>query len=571
MARSFFFPLFAALTAPLAVAAQPRGTQPNTLQHPLAPAERCTECHAGGSTGTGEPYMAADTWAASMMANASRDPLFLATLTVAEQDSPGLGTICLRCHTPSAFTGGRATPGTGARLDPLEGDLDGVHCDTCHRSIVPEGVPGAPHLSNAQLYFSDAPMGAIATRFGPRDNPVPSPRHPSMGSAFVRDARLCGQCHDVDHPTNRRRDLTGRDTGAPFPLQSTYTEWAQSDFARRANPETCVTCHMPTIPGDPLPSTRIPGAPPREGQRRHDFLGANAWGMAMLEAAYPGERDEAYRSMRTRIERYLRSAARVELLSPPTTGAAGSTVRLRVKVTNLSGHKLPTGYEDARLMWLQVQVGDTVVSGAYAQDELVEDRQVRVYRFQAGHYENGRVSPSDFVARHDVVLEDTRIPPLGMRADARTQPVGRDYTGGEGGTLRNYDEASFDVPLPMQPGTVPVTVRLMYRSTTKHYVEAIAGANRTDTRGRELLRVWNASGRAAPLSIAEAVTMVTVTPSSTTDPEGGCSVSPPRAPRPSKLLGLALLATVTFAAALERSRRRAGGSASSSRHPTGPA
>ncbi|MFO0607603.1 MAG: multiheme c-type cytochrome [Polyangiales bacterium] len=553
MARTAL-PFFAALLTPALGFAQPLGTQPGTLVNPLSPAERCSECHAGGTTASGERYMAADAWGASMMANASRDPLFLATLTVAEQDAPGVGTVCLRCHTPSGFTGGRATPGLGTRLDGLEGDLDGVHCDTCHRSVIPAGVASAPHLANAQIYYSDAPEGSIAPRFGPRDNPVTSPRHPSMGSAFIRDSRLCGQCHNIDHPTNHRLGADGRDTGVAFPLQSTYTEWAQSDFARRAQPETCATCHMPAIPGAALPSTRIPDAPLREGQRRHDFLGANEWGMAMLEAAYPGERDEEYRAMRTRIQTYLRTSARVELLSPPATGAAGSTARVRVKVTNLSGHKLPTGYEDARLMWLQVQVGGTVVSGAFVDDELVEDRQARVYRFQAGRYEGGRATPSDFVARHNTVIEDTRIPPLGMRADARTQPVGRDYSGGEGGALRNYDEASFDVTLPAQPGPVPVTVRLMYRSTTKHYVEAIAGANRTDMRGRELLRVWNASGRAAPFSVAEATAMVTVTPAVAPEPEGGCSTRPTFTGR-AGIVGFAGLALVVGAAARRRRRR----------------
>jgi hypothetical protein len=505
---------------------QPLGTQPETLREPLASADRCTECHASAKTPTGELYMAGDTWSASMMANSARDPLFLATLTIAEQDSPGLGTTCLRCHTPSAFVAGRATPGFGTRLSALDGDTDGVHCDTCHRSIIPDGVAGAPHVGNAQLYFSDGTADTLPLRFGPRNDPYMSPRHPSMGSTFLRDARLCGQCHDVNHPNNPRLSTEGRMMAPSFPLQSTYTEWSQSDFARRGQPETCQTCHMREIAGDPLPSTRIPGAPSRPNQRRHEFMGANEWGMAMLRAAYPGDRDESYDAMRTQIRAYLRTAARVELLTPPTTAAAGSTVMLRVRVTNLSGHKLPTGYEDARLMWLQVQAGDTVVSGAYIADELSENPPPHVYRFQAGHFEAGRATPSDFVARHNVVLEDTRIPPLGMRPDERTQPVGRDYSGGPDNTLRNYDDATFAVPIPAQTGNVSLTVRLMYRSTTKHYVEAISGANRTDDRGRTLTRVFDASGRAAPFSVAEAMTTLTVTAANPGDEGGGCSATP---------------------------------------------
>jgi hypothetical protein len=50
----------------------------------------------------------------SMMGNTLRDPLFLAALTVAEQDRPGVGDWCLRCHTPpgswAAAPGARPTP-----------------------------------------------------------------------------------------------------------------------------------------------------------------------------------------------------------------------------------------------------------------------------------------------------------------------------------------------------------------------------------------------------------------------------------------------------------------------------
>lgn len=510
---------------------QPHGTQPGTLRAPLEPAARCTECHAGETTPAGQTYMAGDAWGPSMMANAARDPLFLATLTVAEQQAPNVSAVCLRCHTPTAFTGGRATR-LGAALDPVLGDTDGVHCDSCHRSIIDPAVPGSPFLSNAQLTFSDAPVDGVATRFGPRADPAISPRHPSMGSAFIRDARLCGQCHDVDHPTLHRLSPTGQDTGRPFPLQSTYSEWAQSDFARRADPQTCQHCHMPEIVGDPLPSSRLPGSPARAGQRRHDFLGGNEWGLALLRAAFPGELDAEFDRARMATRAALRTAATVALIDPPTTGAAGSTARVRVRVTNNTGHKLPTGYEDARQIWVQVQVGARVVSGAYVDDELVRDGQARVYEFEPGRMEGGRVVPSDFVALHTVVIGDTRIPPRGMRADDRTAPVGRDYSGGEGGALRHWDDATFDVPLPAAAGDVPVTVRLMYRATTKHYVETIAAANRTDDRGRELLRLFNATDRAAPFEMASVSATVRVTAAtSPPDDGGGCAVGPGAAGR----------------------------------------
>ena len=113
------------------------GTQPGGLNEgaPLDSSSSCgVTCHY--SRDIAEPSaMPYDTWAGSMMANAMRDPLFLAALTVAEQDAPGVGDYCLRCHTPPGFVGGRtrSTP-TASRGTALESaDLDGVTCDSCHR------------------------------------------------------------------------------------------------------------------------------------------------------------------------------------------------------------------------------------------------------------------------------------------------------------------------------------------------------------------------------------------------------------------------------------------------------
>ena len=41
-------------------------------------------------------------WGGSMMSHASRDPVFWAALAVAEDDLPGSGDLCLRCHVPKA-------------------------------------------------------------------------------------------------------------------------------------------------------------------------------------------------------------------------------------------------------------------------------------------------------------------------------------------------------------------------------------------------------------------------------------------------------------------------------------
>src|SRR5687768_18193674 len=108
------------------------GTQPFELAIPLDPPEGCVDCHGGFAD---SPI---DAWEGTMMANAMRDPLFLAALTIANQDIPGIGDFCLRCHTPPGWLEGRCAPGDTSLL--IEEDFEGVTCDVCHRMVqAPEG------------------------------------------------------------------------------------------------------------------------------------------------------------------------------------------------------------------------------------------------------------------------------------------------------------------------------------------------------------------------------------------------------------------------------------------------
>jgi hypothetical protein len=71
-----------------------------------------------------------------MMAQASRDPVFWACMTVAAQDShwaigtPNAVDICERCHFPEGWLGGRSDPPNASAM--TGSDFDGLHCDFCH-------------------------------------------------------------------------------------------------------------------------------------------------------------------------------------------------------------------------------------------------------------------------------------------------------------------------------------------------------------------------------------------------------------------------------------------------------
>ena len=88
------------------------GTQPHELLQPIAVSGSCTGCHSGFHAEQ-EPY---EPWAASMMGQAGRDPVFYAALAIANQDAANSGEWCLRCHAPGAWLDGRSVPADGSAL-----------------------------------------------------------------------------------------------------------------------------------------------------------------------------------------------------------------------------------------------------------------------------------------------------------------------------------------------------------------------------------------------------------------------------------------------------------------------
>ena len=103
----------AATTVPTDV--QMPGTQPGEASG-IESVSRCDNCHgnfASPGVPREEPWF---NWAGGMMAHASRDPVFWATVAIAEQDFDGSGDLCIRCHVPEGWLAGRSTPTDGSAL-----------------------------------------------------------------------------------------------------------------------------------------------------------------------------------------------------------------------------------------------------------------------------------------------------------------------------------------------------------------------------------------------------------------------------------------------------------------------
>jgi hypothetical protein len=182
-----------------AIVQQP-GTQPGETAGLEAP-NKCDNCHGGYNTAA-EP---AHNWRGSMMAHAGRDPIFWATLAVAEQDFDGAGDLCLRCHSTTGWLAGRSTPTDGSGL--AASDSDGVDCDFCHKATNPDNSEHTG-VMNPPFIASDADEGyygsGMASLWGGNEKLGPyadaEPKHQFLASRFHRSADFCGTCHDVSNP-----------------------------------------------------------------------------------------------------------------------------------------------------------------------------------------------------------------------------------------------------------------------------------------------------------------------------------------------------------------------------------
>ncbi len=241
------------------------GTQPNPATNITAPADdqadgACVNCHWGNpglATDQGMPGFA---WQGSMMAQAARDPIFWATMTVAAQDSiwaigrPNATDLCLRCHFPQGWMSDRSDDVSGGMM--TGGDFDGVHCDVCHSLYDPfftatangtrgetdwdEAVSasisqqvtntrlvdwslasgltffnGSPFYNNAteapvsltytengggQMFMESTPLNPQSMRGPFADAAVDTETHDKLYSRYHKSKYFCSTCHDVSNP-----------------------------------------------------------------------------------------------------------------------------------------------------------------------------------------------------------------------------------------------------------------------------------------------------------------------------------------------------------------------------------
>jgi len=200
---------------PLAVKNDPLVRMPGSQQGQgtLEAANRCMNCHSGYGQPAAEP---GSNWQGSMMAQAARDFLYFACVTVAAQDSihavgrPNATDLCLRCHFPKGWMENRSDP-TNASL-MTGADYDAVQCDTCHSMV-------DPHFETTRLGTRE---GSDWAGYWDETNASGTPSSTEALTTYQRDSAIIGNFTLF--------------SGAPFftagrlPFSPLYTEAAGGQF-----------------------------------------------------------------------------------------------------------------------------------------------------------------------------------------------------------------------------------------------------------------------------------------------------------------------------------------------------
>jgi len=464
--------------------------------------EACGVCHISAPGATAMKNQADEdispyyTWQATMMANSFRDPYFRAQL---QKETAAAGEavqeLCLRCHTPmvhhEAILNGKAPPRLSVAVDDEDAAADdGVSCTVCHM-ISPEGLGTVGSFSGRPKFNEDRSI------FGPFEDVETRPmraqvNYTPMKGEHIQSSALCATCHTLltDHH------------GSLFPEQTPYLEWRNSEFNNEregADPQktrTCQQCHMPE-----QAKTRIARSPngfdfripEREGYRSHAFVGGNAFMLDILREhrsdLYLEAEDEQLLAMAAATRAQLANKTARLTISQPTQ--EDGVLAFEVAVTNLTGHKFPTGYP-ARRAWLKVEVlvAGKVVFASGAVDEqgrivgvkdelrvphvqtITKPSDVVIYEMIANGPDG---QPTTYLTKMAERRKDTRLLPRGfdMRGPhvADIAPVG---VAGDEDFQAGGDRVACRIQLPAGAGEDwQVRATLCYQSVPPVWVDAL--------------------------------------------------------------------------------------------------
>jgi len=476
----------------------------------FAAAGICVICHQNNVDEAGNDVSNGEYWRSTMMANAAKDPYYLAgvSLNVARypEYSAAIETKCSTCHMPMAHFSD-AAKGEESIIFSANGYLDlqhplhtlasdGVSCTTCHQ-IQNEELGGFTSFSGGAVFDLRTPMGTRSL-FGPFVPQRSGQNIMSRTSGFIpqlgnhlSQSELCATCHNLyTHYVNE----DGTFSEEWFAEQTPYSEWLNSDYATQS---TCQDCHMPPAEGAVVLANMGP-AIKRSPYAKHNFVGGNVYMLGMLKN-FGGELNvqagtEHFDATINRTLSQLQSQSAMLSISDPLL--EDTMLSFGVTTNILTGHKFPTGYPSRRA-WLHVTVrdnngkvvfesGDLSSSGAIRGNDNDADTQA----FEP-HYDE--ITSPDQVQIYETIMQDVYgnlttvlLSASSYRKDNRLLPTGFDKTAVtrdiapygnaamDDDFIGGMDTVAFHVDIGVAAGPFTVDVELLYQSIAFRWAQDVS-------------------------------------------------------------------------------------------------
>ena len=212
----------------------------------------------------------------------------------------------------------------------------------------------------------------LSRRHGPFD--VQPASHSDYEDPYYQESAYCATCHDVSNPVFKKVTATDGsityeldinaatktfETYEMFPVERTYSEWTQSAYANggvdssvfggnKTTVSTCQDCHMKDVTGYGANKN----VPLRSDLPMHDMTGGNTFVPELIKQQYstdPRVNTAALDAGILRARNMLQNAATMDV---DIHQEEGGGYEAYIKITNETGHKLPSGYPEGRRMWI---------------------------------------------------------------------------------------------------------------------------------------------------------------------------------------------------------------------------
>ncbi len=471
----------------------------------------CYGCHGIDTMGSvwanhdaqGRDVNVPDAWRSTMMANAARDPFFKAKVehevAVNPAHQAAIEDKCTSCHAPMGRHDKYMTGGGPYSMAELHFDLvaqDGVSCFACHRQD-PD--------SNGFFFSGQQRYDTARAVYGPYDEVFTGAMQsflgvtPQLGPHITR-SKLCAGCHTLISET---LDLEGNPTGDHFVEQATYHEWVNSAYGNAGNGAytTCQSCHMLRNTDGIIIAGLYDWLTPRTPFGEHQLAGGNVFMLRLLQDNIgPLGLTASSAHFDTTIARSLRMLQQNSLLvqSSVVQRDADSTF-IDVELTNLAGHRFPSGYPSRRAFIECVVLdaeGDTLFqsgrwNSAYEvvghdadyephHDVITSEDQVQIYEMVMGDVNGDKTT---VLLRAQAPLKDDRLVPYGFStshyAYDTTRIVGvpagdvdfnHDASGEEGS---GTDITHYHVPMHGYTGPLRIETRVWYQAAPPRWMEEL--------------------------------------------------------------------------------------------------